>query len=104
MTARRRPDGRSVKNLLRGREEGPALEAAGAVGDMIGEKGVAMLIKRAKLSWFVMRGAEKRQDTVAELPQAGFQQAGQLGTVARFPVLPDSFQSGAVGKSAGGER
>jgi hypothetical protein len=50
-----------------------------------------------------VRGAEKRQAGVAELAACWFQKAGQFGTVARFPVLPGRFQSGAVGKSAGGK-
>jgi hypothetical protein len=59
----------------RGRgEERPALEAAGAVGDMVGQETVAKAVQFTPLFRLVMRGGDKGKASVSKLFQAGFQE------------------------------
>jgi len=53
-------------------EESPALEAAGTVGDMIGEKTVAKAVQSTRLVRLVMSGGDKWEASVSELLQARF--------------------------------
>ena len=103
MSARRRADFHTWKNLLRRGKKGSPLQAAGAISHVIGEKSVATQINRFKLRRFKVGEIKKGEAGMSELPETRFQESSQLGSVADFAVLPRRFQTGAVGKSAGGK-
>ena len=84
-------------------EERPALEAAGAVGHMIGEKTVANAVQSARLVRLVMSGGDKWQASVSELFQARFNERCEFTGLAHFTVLPCRLQAARVREGAGGE-
>jgi hypothetical protein len=55
----------------RGKER-PALEAAGAVGDMVGKNTIAMAVQFIRCVRLVMRGVDKGKACVSKLFQARF--------------------------------
>lgn len=68
MSAGRRTNALARENFLRRGKKGASLKAAGAIGHVIGEKSVAILIQHAKLLRFVVRGSEERQAPLSKLP------------------------------------
>src|SRR6266567_4562208 len=89
-----------IKDPFGGGEEGFALRAAGAIGDMVRRESVVELVQLGEALGFVMRSADKGQGGAAKLVQTGLEKGSRFGLVSDFAVAPGRFQSGGVSKSA----
>ena len=81
-------------------KEGPALESAGAVGDMVRRKAIKDFIHLQNPIGITVGGSHERKSRKTELPEACFTKAGKTLAVPRLAVVPRGFQSVGMSKTA----
>jgi hypothetical protein len=86
-----------------GEDKGGTLETAGAVGDVVGEKGVGEVVEFVDPMRFAVGGADPREGCVGELAEAGEDPAFETGTPGDLAVLTRGFESAGMGEPTGGE-
>ena len=92
------------EDALGRREQGLALEAAGAVGDVVRGEGVAQAVQRDEPVRSAMGGFHERQGGTAQLAEAGFEERCQVRAAAQLAMLPRRFGSAGMREAAGRER
>ena len=81
----------------------PPLQPAGAIGDVIGKKSIALLINFIESFQTRVRCVEKGQTGMGELAQTRFNITRQIDATGDFAMLPRCFKARAVGEAATGK-
>jgi hypothetical protein len=89
-------------SLGRGKKS-PALESAGAVGDMIRGEAIKDFVYLQNPFGIAVGGSHEWKRRKAELPEACFAKAGETLAVPRFAMVPRGLQSVGVSEAAGRE-
>ena len=83
--------------------KGAALQAAGAVGDVIGQPGVAVTIQIGEAGGFPMGRHDEGEGGGGGLEKVGLEKGFEVGAVRDFAELPSGLDATGVCEASGGQ-
>jgi len=91
----------TLEHARGGCEQGAALSAAGAIGNVVGRKGVAESVQFGQPLRFRVSGGGQGERGVAHLLQVRFQERSEIRFGANRALPPGGLQAGGMRKAAG---
>lgn len=91
------------EGVSEGGPEGAALDAAGAVGDVVGGPDVAMPVEFGEVGGFLVGRHHEGEGGGEGLAQTGFEERSEVTAIGDFAELPGGFETPGVGEAAGGQ-